>query len=70
MNHTRIVIIGSGTAGLITALYLNKIDNCSVKVIESSLIGIIGDGEGATEHWKKDLMNDLPRSSNVLHYSL
>ena len=59
MNHTRIVIIGSGTAGLITALYLNKIDNCSVKVIESSQIGIIGVGEGATEHWKNDLMNDL-----------
>jgi tryptophan halogenase len=45
-------IVGSGTAGLITALMLRKaFPDSSITVISSSQIGIIGVGEGSTEHW-------------------
>ena len=45
-------ILGGGTSGLVAALILkanyNKLD---IEVIKSSSIGIIGVGEGSTEHW-------------------
>jgi tryptophan halogenase len=48
-----IVIVGGGSAGWITALYLNKLyqqqQNVSITVIESPNIGVIGVGE-ATVH--------------------
>jgi tryptophan halogenase len=48
-----IIVLGGGTSGLITALILkNRFASIPVKVIESSSIGVIGVGEGATEHWK------------------
>ncbi len=47
-------ILGGGTSGLITALMMKKgWPNLPVTLIESSQIGIIGVGEGSTEHWKK-----------------
>jgi len=47
-----ITILGGGTAGLIAALMLKQsLKVANVKVIESSKIGIIGVGEGSTEHW-------------------
>jgi glycine/D-amino acid oxidase-like deaminating enzyme len=47
-------IIGSGTAGLITALLLRRaFPACSITVVSSSEVGIIGVGEGSTEHWRQ-----------------
>lgn len=49
----KIVVLGAGTAGLIAALMLNrKYPNKKIDVIKSSEIGIVGVGEGSTEHWK------------------
>ena len=46
-------IVGSGTAGLISAIMLRRaFPNSQITVISSSDIGIIGVGEGSTEHWK------------------
>ena len=47
-----VVIVGGGTAGLISALYLKTyLPKTSVKLVKSSSIGIVGVGEGTTEHW-------------------
>lgn len=47
-------IVGSGTAGLITALMLRKaFSDSSITIVSSSQIGIIGVGEGSTEHWSE-----------------
>jgi tryptophan halogenase len=46
-------IVGSGTAGLVAALLLRKsFPHSPITVISSSSIGIIGVGEGSTEHWR------------------
>ena len=46
-------IVGSGTAGLITALILREaFPFREITIISSSKIGIIGVGEGSTEHWR------------------
>ena len=51
-------IVGGGTSGLITALMMKKgWTNLKITMIESSQIGIIGVGEGSTEHWKKFINN-------------
>jgi len=54
----KIIVVGAGTAGLVTALILKqKFDeNINIKIIKSKDIGIIGVGEGSTEHWI-DFMN-------------
>ena len=50
----KIGIIGGGTAGLIAALILkNRFENFTIDIIKSEKIGIIGVGEGSTEHWKE-----------------
>lgn len=47
-------IVGSGTAGLISALLLKRaFPACNITIISSSEIGIIGVGEGSTEHWRQ-----------------
>jgi len=47
-------ILGGGTSGLIAALMMRKAwPKLPITLIESSQIGIIGVGEGSTEHWKK-----------------
>lgn len=47
-----LAIVGSGTAGLLAALMLRKAFPLSqITVISSSSIGIVGVGEGSTEHW-------------------
>lgn len=49
-----IIVLGGGTAGLISAITLKQtFPNYSIKVIESDTIGIIGVGEGSTEHWRR-----------------
>lgn len=52
----KIIIIGGGTAGWLTALVVNKFwKNTNVTVIESSKIGILGAGEGGTPNFGKIL---------------
>ena len=52
-----IVVLGAGTAGLITALMLReKYPTFNITIVKSGEIGIIGVGEGSTEHWI-DFMN-------------
>jgi len=47
-------ILGGGTSGIVSALMLNKAwPELKITLIESSQIGIIGVGEGSTEHWSK-----------------
>jgi tryptophan halogenase len=47
-----IVILGAGTAGLVTALVLReKYPTYPITIIKSDAIGIVGVGEGSTEHW-------------------
>lgn len=47
-----ITIVGGGTAGFISALILKtRFPHIKVEVIKSTKIGIIGVGEGSTEHW-------------------
>ena len=55
-----VVIVGGLTAGYITALILKKKfqEKINIKIIKSKDIGIIGVGEGSTEHWK-DFLNFL-----------
>ena len=49
-----VIVVGGGTAGLIAAITIKQtFPNYSVKVIESDSIGIIGVGEGSTEHWRR-----------------
>jgi len=59
----KICIVGGGTAGLITALILkNRFSSLQIDIIKSDKIGIIGVGEGSTEHWKEfiDFTNITP----------
>lgn len=50
----KIVIVGGGTAGLITALIIkNRFSKLQVDIVKSQKVGIIGVGEGTTEHWKE-----------------
>ena len=50
----KIVIVGSGTAGAVSALLIKSFFPIyDVTVISSSVIGIVGVGEGSTEHWKQ-----------------
>lgn len=47
-----IAVVGGGSAGLVAALILKtQFPHIHVDVIRSSAIGIIGVGEGSTEHW-------------------
>lgn len=49
-----LIVVGGGTSGLISSLMLKtSYPSLKVTVIESSHIGIIGVGEGSTEHWAK-----------------
>ena len=49
-----ICIVGSGTAGLVTAIITRGFfPSYKITVVSSSEIGIIGVGEGSTEHWRQ-----------------
>ena len=49
----KIGIIGAGTAGLVSGLMLRQaFPNHEIFIVASSKIGIVGVGEGSTEHWK------------------
>jgi len=52
MNIKNIGVVGGGTAGFVSALILkSRYPNCQVDLIKSDTIGIVGVGEGSTEHW-------------------
>lgn len=52
----KVVIIGGGTAGWLTALVVNKFwNNSTITLIESSKIGILGAGEGSTPNFGRML---------------
>ena len=54
-NVKSIAVVGGGSAGLIAATILRKKLNIQVDVIHSKKIGIIGVGEGSTEHFTEYL---------------
>lgn len=58
----KIGIVGSGTAGLLSAIMLKKaFPQADIFIVSSSKIGIIGVGEGSTEHWKEFMrICDIP----------
>lgn len=52
MVLNNLAIVGGGTSGLVAALILRKTyPNLKIDLIESDRIGIVGVGEGSTEHW-------------------
>lgn len=70
-NIMSIGIVGSGTAGLTTALFLRKaFPHTSITVVSSSKIGIIGVGEGSTEHWRQFMeVCDIPTEEMISNSS-
>jgi tryptophan 7-halogenase len=53
MILNNLAIVGGGTSGLVTALILRKTyPKLKIDIIESDKIGIVGVGEGSTEHWQ------------------
>jgi tryptophan halogenase len=53
MKTDTIAVVGSGTAGLVSALILKTaFPEKQIDIICSKRIGIIGVGEGSTEHWE------------------
>lgn len=54
MKIKKLVVVGGGTAGFVAALILkSRYTELKIDVIRSSKIGIIGVGEGSTEHWNQ-----------------
>jgi len=51
----KVLVVGGGTAGLMTAIILKKHLNYQIDVVRSEKIGIVGVGEGSTEHFKEFL---------------
>jgi flavin-dependent dehydrogenase len=52
-NVKRILVVGGGTAGLISALILKRKLNIKIDLVYSKNVGIVGVGEGSTEHWRE-----------------
>jgi tryptophan halogenase len=60
-----IVIVGGGSAGWLSAYFLKKkYPNYNVSLIESTKIGILGAGEGATPNLRSLLINDFGFDEN------
>lgn len=53
-NIKKLIVAGGGTAGFVTALILKtRFPSCEISIVKSNKIGIIGVGEGSTEHWNE-----------------
>jgi hypothetical protein len=64
------VIVGGGTAGWITALYLEKyFPETSITVVASTEIGILGAGEGTTPHFLNLLDDGLKFDNSTFENS-
>lgn len=62
----KIVVVGGGTAGWLTALYAkSKLPTAEVTVVESSEIGILGAGEGTTPFFIETL-NEIDISASQI----
>lgn len=58
MTDRNILVIGGGTAGWLSALFLKKKNpQCEVSLIESSSIGILGAGEGGTPNLRSIIVD-------------
>jgi len=66
---SNIVIIGGGTAGWLTALYVQKkFPQHNITVVASSKIGILGAGEGSTPQFNEFLkLVDIPIADLLKH---
>lgn len=49
----KVLVVGGGTAGLISAIILKNRLNIEVDIVHSKNIGIVGVGEGSTEHFNE-----------------
>lgn len=50
----KLLILGGGTSGLVNAIILKSVyQKLDITIVKSSDIGIIGVGEGSTEHWAR-----------------
>jgi len=52
-NVKKLLVVGGGTAGLVSAIILKRKLDIEIDIVYSKNIGIIGVGEGSTEHWKE-----------------
>jgi tryptophan halogenase len=67
-------VVGSGTAGLISAIMLRRaFPQSEIFIVSSSKMGIIGVGEGSTEHWREFMriceipLNEMLISTEATH---
>jgi tryptophan halogenase len=49
----KLLVVGGGSAGLIAAIILKKALKMQIDVVHSKNIGIVGVGEGSTEHFRQ-----------------
>lgn len=62
-----IAIVGGGTSGLVTALILRKtFPHLKIDLVESDKIGIVGVGEGSTEHWNNFMFHCEINTSTLI----
>jgi tryptophan halogenase len=70
MKKNNIVVLGGGTAGWLTALFMNNIfPEKNITVIQSKEVGIIGVGEATTPHLVEFLRNLNIRVTDVIEYT-
>ena len=66
MKINKITVVGGGTAGCVSALILKRrFPQCEIEIVESENVGIVGVGEGTTEHW-----DEFIRYCDFNHYEV
>ena len=64
-HKLKILIVGGGTAGLVSAIILKKLTSHNIDVVYSSKVGIVGVGEGSTEHF-----SEFMKIAGISHYEI